>query len=153
MKWMLTLPLLLFFTAAQADPEDWMKRNGADSLGLFISSQKACSYSNDEFVEIVEGEFLRARITPTKDLDLNLTLTIFCMPIENNNDEVQGSSVYIEMRFGTQLANGDFVLYENPNYGTQLVLGSGTQGKMFLKNALIDSVGSAITDFLKANLE
>jgi hypothetical protein len=144
-------PALLVFTGiAHADPQPWMKQEDPNSLGLYVTVNTDCLFTEQELTEVAEGEFLRSRIKATRSLDLNLTINIICMKVTSKNSSSLGSTVHYEIRYGTLLSDGN-VLYEIPNYGSMLV--GDDSSKQFFIGAIRESITKAITDYLKANFE
>lgn len=149
MKLLIVALLALAPVIGHAQTEKWLKQANPGSLGLFISSRKPCPFTLEQIKNKIEGEFLRARIKPTKDLKLNLTISINCLKIENKAGNSVGFAVYHQIRFGTQLGTGEFMLYEDPNLGRLYV--SGMDEEQFIMNTITDDVNEAITMYLKAN--
>lgn len=150
MKWVAGVLLVFVSCAAFAQGNAWMKQKDPNSLGLFVAVDEECPFSEEEVTNVLEGEYLRARIKPTQSLVLNITVSVTCVLIEDD-ESVMGYAVSKQVRFGTRLTNGSLVLYEMPDYGS-LDIG-GTDSKRFLMNSISDAVSSAITDYLKVNFQ
>ncbi len=148
----LALALALFPSVVFADPQPWMKQEDPNSLGLFVFVYGECPFSKDEVNEIAEGEFLRSRISPTKDMQLNLTLSISCLTEHFKSGEVRGVALASNLRFATRIG-GFHMLYEDPDYSTVLAAGPQADDKQFLLDSLRNDVGKAVTDYLRANFE
>lgn len=144
------LCLAAMTSASHAQVPNWLMQISPGSLGLYVWVSEDCSFSEDDVLQRVSGEFRKAKIKPTNSLELNLTLNIDCLRIENNDNERLGTAMYIETRFGTQLNDGSNVLYEAPNYGKFLVASSDERKNYFL-NEIQKSAGSAIKDYVRAN--
>ncbi len=153
MKWVVCLCLVLLSYSACAEPKPWMKQPNPNDLGLFASVARSCPFTEEALVNRIEGEFLRARVKPTKSLAFNLTVNIRCMSIEDKGGTLMGNVVSYEIRYGSKMPNGEFVLYESPNHGSMLVGGKGTDAKQYFISTITDDVALSLTDFLKANFQ
>lgn len=151
MKRILALITILCSVPAFAEPQYWMRQDDPDRLGLYLSVSKDCPISRSELLSRVEGEFLRARITPTDSLLLNLTVSVLCLEATTRGGTSIGHAVAYEIRFGTQTPAGSNVLYETPNYGSMLV--GNSDAKQFFVDAIRDDVSVALTAYLKANVD
>ncbi|MGR2823654.1 hypothetical protein ABMX69_21110 [Vibrio vulnificus] len=151
MKYLTPFIFMLITGGAYADVPQWMKRSEPNNLGLFSSIYGDCPFTNETLVKRIEGEFLRARIKANNDLSFNLTVNTLCMSINNKGGDNTGTAVSYEIRFGTQAPTGDFVLYENPNYGSMLIDGKGPDSSQFFVTTITSSVEEALTDYLRAN--
>lgn len=153
MKLSVSLCLLLLAFPAIAEPEAWMKQSNPNNLGLFVGVSSTCPFSGETLANRIEGEFLRARLKPTKSLDFNLTVYVRCLAIENNGGTPLGNVVSYEIRYGSIMANGANVLYESPNHGTILVAGNDASSTQHFITTITDSVAQSLTDYLKANFQ
>ncbi|CAM4499576.1 Lipoprotein [Vibrio vulnificus] len=151
MKYFIGYLLVLINSVAYADLPQWMKREEPDSLGLYSSVFGDCPFTNDALLKRIEGEFLRARVKANEDLSFNITVNTMCMDIESKGGDNRGTAVSYEIRFGTIMPTGGFVLYETPNYGSMLIGGNGTDSSQFFISSITNSVEDALTDYLKAN--
>lgn len=140
---MLTGPVL-------ADPAPWLQQNNPSNLGLYVWVSEDCPFTEAEASNQIAGEFRKARVTPTDSLELNMTVNVDCMPIENQSDEKMGTAVYVENRFGTQLVDGSNVLYEEPNNGMFLIVSADEPKSRFLYH-IQQSAKDAIKDYVDSN--
>lgn len=137
---------------ATADGEHpWLKQADPNNLGLFVSVDKTCPFSKETLTEKIEGEFLRARIRPTKSLFLNLTVYVNCLSNLDRNGAPLGYTAAYQIFFGTRLPSGVDVLYESPDRGGVATTGKG-EGQ-YLVNAIGEGASEALTAYLKANLQ
>ncbi|ELH9637716.1 hypothetical protein V4F49_001985 [Vibrio parahaemolyticus] len=127
--------------------------NKLHDLGLFTRVDSLCPFSRESLDEIVNGEFIRARIKPSKNLLYNLNVDVKCLEISNESGYKTGFSVSYEIRYGTQLDDGTNVLIEYPNYGSMLIGGPTASSSLFFMNAIRNSTSSALTDYLENILE
>ena len=153
MKWIVSLCFVLLSFSVFAEPKNWMKQANPNSLGLFVWVSNSCPFTEEGLVNRIEGEFLRARLKPTKILDLNLTVNIRCMSVKSKGGALMGNVVSYEIRYGSIMANGENVLYEAPNYGTMLVASNDASSKQYFINTITDDVALSLTDYLKANFQ
>lgn len=149
MRQFISILLIFFCTSTLAEPRDWMKQKNADQLGLFVSAN-SCPFTDSELQRSIEGEYLRARIKATNNTNFNITLTALCLDARNTNGTLIGKTLYYEIRFGTKIPDGDYVLYETPNYGSLNTLGKNSRPSDFI-SLMKNSVENAITDYLQAN--
>lgn len=143
------LPTLFLFTSLNSFAESWMKKENSSELGLYVDTHTSCPFSNADIKNLIEGEFLRARIKPTADLDLYLQISVTCMNAESGSRQL-GYAVHYDIIFGTLTANYGLMHHASPSYGSMLL--GGMNDISFLKNAIRDSASNALTDYLKANL-
>ena len=153
MKWAVSFCLVLLSCSIYAEPKSWMKQANPNSLGLFVWVSSQCLFQEADLVSRIEGEFLRARLKPSKSLLFNLTVNVRCMSITNNGGNLIGHVVSYEIRYGAKMPNGENVLYEIPNHGSMLVGGTVSESKQYFINAIRDDVSLSLTDYLKANFE
>jgi|GEM_PF-2513602 len=128
----------------------FVKQDDPSSLGLFVWTNEKCPFSEDDVYEMAEKLFKAAKIKPTENLQLNLTLNVDCMPIVNEKETLLGYSMYTEARWGTQLKNGMNVLYEEPDYGFFMIAPESESTEHYLKR-IKSSVQEALDDYLSAN--
>lgn len=138
-------------TPTTADPAQWMKSGKPNELGLFVNSSERCPISTDQLREIVEGEFLRARIKPTENLSLNLTVNLQCLSIETEGDTALGFAVKLDVQFGSySIDHGiDNFLYDSPSFGGMFI--DGIDSDRYTRDGIRKNVGNALTAFLEAN--
>ena len=153
MKWSLGLCLALVCCSAIAEPKVWMKQTNRDNLGLFVWVSSSCPFSEEVLVNRIEGEFLRARLKPTKSLDFNLTVNVRCMSVNNKAGTSLGNVVSYEIRYGSRMPNGENVLYETPDHGSMLTGDNDAGSTQYFVTTITDSVALSLTDYLKANLQ
>lgn len=153
MKWVFSICLLLWSHSIFAEPKPWMKQLNPNSLGLFAGISSQCPFQESDIVNRIEGEFLRARLKPTKSLRFNLTIYVRCMSVENRGGNLMGHVVSYEIRYGSQMPNGENVLYESPNHGSMLIGSTDAESNQYFINAIKDGVSMSLTDYLKANFE
>jgi hypothetical protein len=153
MKWTVSLFLLLLSFSAFGEAKNWMKQTNPNSLGLFAWVSSSCPFTEAELVNRIEGEFLRARLKPTKSLSFNLTVNIKCMSVENKGGTLLGNVVSYEIRYGTKMANGENVLFESPDHGSMLVGSNDVSSTQYFISTITDGVALSLTDYLKANFE
>ncbi len=151
MRCLILFSFMLITGVAHGDVPQWMKRSKPNNLGLYSSVYGDCPFTNEALVKRIEGEFLRARIKANNDLSFNLTVNTLCMSITNKGGDNTGTAASYEIRFGTQMPAGDFVLYENPSYGSMLIGGKGPESSQFFVTTITSSVEEALTDYLRAN--
>lgn len=153
MKFVFIVLLLLWPHSAFAEPKPWMKQINPNNLGLFVGVSSECPFQQADIANRIEGEFLRARLKPTKSLIFNLTVYIRCMPVENNGGRLMGHVVSYEIRYGSQMPNGEDVLYESPNHGSMLIGSTDAESNQYFIDKIKDSVSMSLTDYLKANFQ
>lgn len=153
MKLSVILCLLFLAFSAIAEPKMWMKQANPNNLGLFTGVSSSCPFSEEALANRIEGEFLRARLKPTKSLDFNLTVYVRCMSVKNKGGTSLGSVVSYEIRYGSQMANGENILYESPNHGSMLVGSNDASSTQYFITTITDSVAQSLTDYLKANFQ
>lgn len=141
--------LLLGAFSVNASAQSWMKQDNPDSLGLYVRVSDDCPITKEELTKRIEGEFLRARIKPTRSLSLNITVEVLCLSIaQGSSNTVRGHAVNYGIRFGATMEVNHF-LYDGPNHGSLLIVPKGSN--QYLLDAIRDSVSNALTDYLKAN--
>lgn len=139
--------MFLFSSSIYALPEEGQLTD-TSSLGFFLTVTEDCPLDYSTLKHTLDGEFLRARILPNKDLDHNLSVYVKCMPIHNGNSSQSGYAINVDIRFGTRLSNGEYVLFETPNYGSLLVGGTTDSTRLYFTNYIKEGVSTALTDFL-----
>ncbi|MGF1704208.1 hypothetical protein L4D09_28385 [Photobacterium makurazakiensis] len=125
----------------------------SDQLGLFTTIASDCPVSRTQVDNAIEGEFLRARIKPSRSLDFNLNVNVSCLSINNVAGNHTGYAINYEIRYGTQIEDGMNVLIETPSYGSMLIAGPNSSSSQFIVNAIKESTSSALTDYLKMIME
>lgn len=153
MKWVVCLWIVMVSYSAWAEPKSWMKQTDPNSLGLFAWVSNPCPFTQAELIGRIEGEFLRARIKPNKNLALNLTVNVNCMSVTRQDGTVLGNAVNYEIRYGSMAANGESVLYEWPDYGSMLVGSTEVESTKYFIRTITDDVALSLTDYLKANFQ
>jgi len=128
-----------------------MKQTKPNNLGLFVGVSDSCPFTQKGLLNRIEGEFLRARLKPSKSTTFNLTVSVQCMSVKNRGGTLLGNAVNYEIRYGSKMPNGGYVLYESPNYGSMLVGGNDSESTQYLINTITDGASLALTDYLKAN--
>ncbi|MEZ8425773.1 SPOR domain-containing protein [Vibrio cyclitrophicus] len=151
MRWFPLTFLLLFSSSLYALPEEG-KSTDTSSLGFFLTVPEDCPLEYSALKHSLDGEFLRARISPNKDLDHNLSVYVKCMPIRNGNSIHTGYAINVDIRFGTRLTNGEYVLLETPNYGALLIGGTTDSARLYFTNYIKEGVSTALTDYLAENI-
>ena len=152
MRWIAGVFLVLLSCSSWAMERPWMKQADPNSLGLFVAVSDICPFETAELEGRFEGEFLRARIKPTKSTDLNITVSVTCMTIKTDSAEM-GTAVAFIVQYGTKMPTGHHVLYESPDYGSLAIGGVEADSRQFLINSITDSVSLALTEYLKANFQ
>jgi hypothetical protein len=155
---MLFCSLLTISFSAMSEPQYWMKKDDPNSLGLFVSADSECPFKKSDLEQLAEGEFLRARIKPTKNpYKLNITLTASCLKITQESGQHMGYALTYSIDFSIRMTepNKALVAYEDSYaYGGILASGSNKGGaKTYFLTTIRESLSIAITDYLKANLE
>lgn len=150
MKWIFSLLLLLTCFTAVAEVESPDK--GIDSMGLFVSVDDTCSFTEAELRIKVEGELVRARIKPTVDTGFYLNILVGCSSIETVANKILGVAVSAEIRLGTEL-DGIPVLFDAPSFSTLIVGLIDAKDKAFYLDEITDHAEDALTFVLKASLE
>lgn len=147
------ITILFAAFSAQAGEYPWLKQNNPNSLGLFTTIEGNCPFSTEEINSRIEGEFLRARIKPTKDLLMNLNVEVLCLMTKNNGGQQQGYAVRTNMRFGTnKLIYGDVnVQYDEPQFNILLV--AGRDNKKYIIDSITNNASDAITEYLRENFK
>jgi hypothetical protein len=153
MKWAISLCLAILPLLAVAQPKEWMKQTNPNNLGLFAWVSSSCPFGEDGLVNRIEGEFLRARLKPTKSLIFNLTVNVRCMAVKNIGGTLMGNVVSYEIRYGAKMTNGENVLYESPNHGNMLVGSNDASSVQYFITTITDDVALSLTDYLKANFQ
>lgn len=124
-----------------------------EQLGLFTNVASACPFSVDQVYDVLEGEFLRARVKPSDNLLFNLNVNVSCLAIINNAGKQTGYAVSYDIRYGTKIEDGTNVLIETPQYGSMMIGGSDSGSSQFFIDGIKNSTSSALTDFLKMTME
>ncbi|GEA50049.1 hypothetical protein VIN01S_08530 [Vibrio inusitatus NBRC 102082] len=138
-------------TSLSAAP--WMQRENYRELGLFLHERSPCHFSKDEVRRKIEGELVRASVKVNLHTDLHIDVVYSCADQVSVSDRVTGISVAYDIRFGTRLEDGTFVLYDAPSYGRLFTGPKNAESARYFSNQLATSVSYALTDYLKANLE
>lgn len=136
--------VLLTFTAnAQSEYE-----KESSTLGIDLSVSPACSFTQADLHERIEGEFYRARLKPAKNSKLDPTVDVLCVEVKNVSGVKTGHAISYEVRFRF---NGDGLklLMDEPNYGQLVISGPDADAPYFLMNHIRDDVSLALTFFLK----
>jgi hypothetical protein len=136
--------------AAASEPSPWLRQANLDSLGLFVFV-KDCPMPEESVTSMAEGEFLRARLKPTRSLAMNLTVNVICSETETTEGRKIGYSAAYHISFGTRAA-GTNVLFEEPSAFGLLSGGPDGARKYFLE-ALREQVSDLLTDYLKENVK
>ncbi|MEZ8122755.1 SPOR domain-containing protein [Vibrio splendidus] len=152
MRWFPLTFLLLFSSSLYALPEEGKSTDTSD-LGLFLTVTEDCPFEYSTLKHSLDGEFLRARISPNRDLDHNLSVYVTCIATRNGNSSHSGYAINVDTRFGTRLPNGDNVLFETPNYGALLIGGTSDSARLYFTNYIKESVSTALTDYLAENIK
>ena len=152
MRWFPLTFLLLFSSSLYALPEEG-KSTDTSSLGFFLTVPEDCPFEYSTLKHSLSSEFLRARISPNKDLDHNLSVFVKCMPIRNGNSIHTGYAINVDIRFGTRLTSGEYVLLETPNYGALLIGGTTDSARLYFTNYIKEGVSTALTDYLAENIK
>ncbi|WP_102341177.1 hypothetical protein [Vibrio cyclitrophicus] len=152
MRWFPLTLLLLFSSSLYALPEDG-KSSEALSLGFFLTVTEDCPLEYSTLKHGLDGEFLRARISPSKDLDQNLSVYVKCMPVRSGSSVHTGYAINVDIRFGTRLTSGENVLLEIPNYGALLIGGTTDSARLYFTNYIKEGVSTALTDYLAENID
>jgi len=139
-------PLLLLTTTALAEPQEWMKKENPNELGVVVGADPKCGPPGLE--SLVHGVLTRSRIRPVSVSDtpeLYLSVAVACFEISTQ----EGLYSYTtKIHFGTRGVQSVFMLYGFPDYGAV-----GVGGSDFIGNAVKSSVEEAITDYLHANFD
>ncbi len=136
---LLSIPML-----GHSEPKEWMERDGARYLGLWVTAE-GCPFTESDIRPVVEDEFDRARITPTRDSQFNLTVGVTCVPIVVE-ERTLGYAIAFDIRYGTGI-----YLYEFPNYGSLISAGDDTSGGDHFKASFEGGIRSALADYRRVN--
>lgn len=148
MKWFFGFCLILLPFLSSAEPQGWMKQSNPNKLGMFIYVQEDCPFTLVQLENKIKGEYLRARITPTDNVALNITTYVMCL--ENKiEDEIYSYSIFFDIAFSSITKDGHSFVYDNPQY-SMLMRGSSTSQKFFI-DTLVGGIEKALTDYLEAN--
>ena len=155
-KIILFCSLLTISFSAMSEPQYWMKKDDPNSLGLFITVHKDCPFKERDLRKIAESEFLRARIKPTDDVEnLFINISSVCVKQKNTYGQHVGYGMSCTIDFGIRmvLPVPAWVSYEG---GSQGILTNGSskgKAKTEFLDSLRGDISSALTDYLKANME
>lgn len=141
--------------SVMAESQPWMKKDDPNSLGLYVMVGKKCPFDEEDLRDMAEGEYLRARIKPTDDInDLNITINLVCQKSTMGGRHIGTTAAYT-IYFASRmfLPKSTYVNYEP---GFFIVL-TGSPNKMEAKTSFLDSIREElnimITRYLKANME
>jgi hypothetical protein len=134
---------------AQAHPEwlnDALKVDNPNELAYWSAINSECPLTGEELDSIVKGVLLRSRIKPLEDQILEagtvyLNVSVQCTSVVADNKH----AYYIRAEFGRYNPPPP-VLFDAPVYRV------GIGDKDFIKQNCEDVVESAVTLFIKANL-
>lgn len=149
-KWFYLLILFSNLLYAQSWED---KSSTTPNLGLFLTVSKSCPFDYQTLKHTLDGEFLRARIKPTNNVDSNLSVYVKCVPISYGDIDPAGYAVHTDIRYGTRLHNGESVLLTEPNYGALLVGGTNGSSVLYFTNFIKEGVSTALTDYLAENID
>lgn len=149
LKVSLSALLMLLGSHVIAAPQDWMKKDNPDELGKLVEVPSVeCGITKEQLSQKVDGEFLRARIKPIVNYELQLYVKLVCMDVKNVNGTSLGKAAHYQISFLT-LHGARLVSYVTADYGTLMV--SGNNGEAAILNSVGNGVANALTDYLKAN--
>jgi hypothetical protein len=142
--------------SVMAESQPWMKKDDPNSLGLYVDiTGKDCPLDRKELKDMVEGEYLRARIKPTDDInDLNISINLLCQKSTMGGRHIGTTAAYT-VYFASRvfLPKSTYVNYE-PGF---IIVLTGSPNKMEAKTSFLDSIREEInimiTRYLKANME
>ena len=130
-----------------------MKQENPNELRLWVFVEDDCPFTQSDARSLAEGEFLRARIKPTKDLKFYLDVDVSCLKrsrVTGASQTFSGYAIYADILFGT---TGTFATqgmsYNTPNHS--VLLTGRTNSAQFFKNGIEEQIEKALTDYLKAN--
>ncbi|MEZ8156573.1 hypothetical protein ACED66_10090 [Vibrio splendidus] len=153
MKKLIYSLLIILSTSAHSASQDWMKKENPTSLGLYVFASNECTFSSNDVERRIKGEFVRAGIKPTAETSLFINVEYICLPQRSVSGHVRGNSIHMDVKFGTQHSNGEYVLYTSKNYGTLAQGGTDYDSTQYFIDELTQRASNALTDFLLANLE
>ncbi|WP_234496761.1 hypothetical protein [Vibrio maritimus] len=147
--WVLAMTPLL----SQASLPTWLKTEKPKQLGLYVEVLNECMFDSSTLNKSIKGEFLRASIKPVESDKLYMNVQVVCLPQRSVNGSVRGNSTYVDIRFGTRHADGSYVLYDRPMYGTLMQGGTGSDSASYFVDEITRRASNALTDYLMANME
>ncbi len=150
MKWIISFLLMVITSSAYAEPKFWMKQDNPIELGFFVIVAEECAFTKRELEVPLKAEFGLRGVKPTLETKLNLTVKVKCQSIIRN-DALIGYVVYPDVRYGTQMDYGPFVLYESADYGELIV--ASKDSNEYVISVIHQMVRSALIDYVKANMD
>ena len=153
--------LLTISFGAMSEPQNWMKKEDPNSMGLFAYANGDCPFKIPDLKKQAEGEYLRARIKPTEDISkLSISILASCLEISQGtglNKERRGYAMTYSIDFTIPMALPvpAYVSYRDSIvYGGIVVSGSNKgEAKTYFLTSIREDLSIALTDYLKANLE
>ena len=155
-KMILFCSLLTMSFSAMSEPQYWMKKDNPNSLGLFVMVSDKCPFKQSNLMKLAEGEFLRARIKPTDDMnDLNITIAAVCVKQTNTYGQHMGYGMSYSIDFSIRMVVPvpAYVNYAPNTFGILTNGSSKGKAKTEFLASLREDISSALTDYLKANME
>lgn len=151
--------LLTVSFSLMAEPQKWMKKDDPNSLGLYVfhDYDYDCPFEQSELEKQAKGEYLRARIKPTRNpIDLNITIDTTCSATKNTADQLVGYNMYSSIEFKVKMTEpyASFVSLGGDYYSALITTGPDKDAaKTVFFTSFRDRLSEALTDYLKANFE
>lgn len=126
-----------------------LKVSNPNEIGYWLYVEE-CPFTTERMKDVLEGEFLRARIKPRpkhhKD-EIFLNVTVLCVNVNIGNVK-KGYAMTTDIGFGTRI-EGNTMLYWFPEFGGIFISDIDSD---YLINRVKSEIESALTAFLKENI-